>query len=388
MFKKNLLIGGNPKIYKDNAQNRRLGRVGKEYGADTDSKHVVHAVPLKLKSKKLTTSQIAMQKARRRSGKRSPRRSHIFKKHSVHRTTHIKDHCINKLSLNVGDYDNYGFNGKYNKCLKYNNMRKCWEEENKRLGFRSEYVTKEQIDEVRSTYSKYKRDTENRNRINFTKWKRKNRGKDHDEWVEEEEWVFPIDIYILNKSSRESEEICKSAGNWKYPRERVPLSNNKLLTENLSKESCVYCKENEPNKVIFRKTDNKWYIQDLHKSADCERTGINGADFYKPLRPGNPDASIFYTRRSDFINPPQSGNFFSPLTKTMFFSGDIFDLVEDNGLCLKEPSELRDILNKIWDNYEAGTISKKEHKKQIDETWEMWNNLSYDQDGWELKHLE
>ena len=386
MFKKKLLIGGNPKIYKDNALNRKLGRVGKEYGADTSSKHTVHAVPLKLKSKKLTISQMAMQKARRRYSKRSPRRSHTSKKPSVHITKHIKDNCINKLSLCVGEYDNYGFNGIYNKCLKYNTIRKCWEEENKKLGFRSEYVTKEQIDKVRITYNKYKRDTENRNSINFTKWKRKNRGKDHVEWTGKE-WVFPIDIYILNKSSLDSEEICKSAGNWKYPRERVPLSNNKLLTENLSKESCVYCKENEPNKVIFRKTDNKWYIQDLHKSADCKRTGINGIDFYKPLRPGNPDAAIFYTRRNDFINPPQSGDFISPITKTMFFSGDIFDLVEDNGLCLKEPSNLRDILNKIWDDYENGIISRKEHKKQIDNAWEMWNNWSYDQDGWELKHL-
>ena len=32
-------------------------------------------------------------------------------------------------------------------------------------------------------------------------------------------------------------------------------------------------------------------------------------------------------------------------------------------------------------------ISRKEHKKQIDNAWEMWNNWSYDQDGWELKHL-
>ena len=49
-------------------------------------------------------------------------------------------------------------------------------------------------------------------------------------------------------------------------------------------------------------------------------------------------------------------------------------------------TELRKRLNKIWDMYEAGKLSRREKMDQINEQWEMWNKETYDRKGWELKH--
>ena len=97
------------------------------------------------------------------------------------------------------------------------------------------------------------------------------------------------------------------------------------MTEQLCKESCVYCKVGEPNKVIFRKLDRKWYIQDLHKSIRCTRTGINGPDFYKPHDVGTPEDVLFYTKEMNHVNPPEHN------------SGSKGFISNSNVDCLKNP---------------------------------------------------
>ena len=236
-----------------------------------------------------------------------------------------------------------------------------WQEVNPKLGFRSEYVTDEQIQQA---YVKFATINENQRRLP------KSERSENWEW-----WGTYPEGYVMNSSSLESEELCHAAGNWKFHGIRVGHSNNKLLTDDLSKKSCVYCKQNEPNKVIYRKTNKKWYIQDLHKSTECERYGINEPYFYKPRAAGRPEDVIFETYLNHHLNPPEEsyGN-----------SG----FITVNGNCLKEPSRLRGKLNEIWDEYDAGKITKKEHYDQINEQWEMWNNETYDREGWELKHLK
>jgi len=356
-YSNRVLSGGSPKKLKKCAPGKvrspTTNRCIKSKGSKPVKK-LKECAPGKVRSP--TTNRCVKPKGSKAKSPKAKRPS--LKKLAVYKRP-SKDLCIKQLSLCVGDYDNYGFNGKYNKCLEF--KKTGWKEVNPKLGFRSEYVTDEQIQKA---HAKFANETENQLRLPES-----DRSKNW-EW-----WANNPEGYVMNTSSLESEELCHAAGNWKFPGVRVGRSNNKLLTDDLSKKSCVYCKQNEPNKVIYRKTNKKWYIQDLLKSTECERTGINSPNFYKPREAGKPEDVIFETYLNHHLNPPEEsyGN-----------SG----FITVNGNCLKEPSWQRGRLNEIWDDYDAGKLTKREHRDQINEQWEMWNNETYDREGWELKHLK
>ena len=348
--------GGYPKTYADNATNRKLDRVGKP-------------IVRKTSSKTSTKKECPPGKVLSPKGRCVKDRSKVQQKTSSDSTNNL---CIECLTLKIGDYDNYGLNGTYVKCLEFSKSGKKWVEPNKKLGFRSEYITTEQTKKHKKNYKKYTEKTLADNKKNLAQWKKKNQRKSIHEW-DAEIYILSKEIYILNQSALESETICKNEGNLSFKPKEIPRSNNKIMTDQLSKESCVYCKLGEPNKLIFRKSDKKWYIQDLHKSTRCYRYDITSSYFYKPNDGGLPEDVLFHTKVTNQINPPEN-NYGS--------YGFIANKVE----CLKEPSRLLDKLNLIWDNYEAGKLTRKEHKQYIDNTWKLWINEPYDLEGFELKH--
>ena len=234
--------GGYPKTYADNATNRKLDRVGKP-------------IVRKTSSKTSTKKECPPGKVLSPKGRCVKDRSKVQQKTSSDSTNNL---CIECLTLKIGDYDNYGLNGTYVKCLEFSKSGKKWVEPNKKLGFRSEYITTEQTKKHKKNYKKYTEKTLADNKKNLAQWKKKNQRKSIHEW-DDEIYILSKEIYILNQSALESETICKNEGNLSFKPKEIPRSNNKIMTDQLSKESCVYCKLGEPNKLIFRKSDKKWF---------------------------------------------------------------------------------------------------------------------------------
>ena len=379
----NNMDGGNPKIYTDNAMNRKLGRVGKPIvrrNSKTQNKKTVkkECPPGKIISPKgrcvKDRSKIKPVKKECPEGKVLSPKGRCVKDRSkikpIKRDNSVL--CVNHLSLKLGKYDNYAMNGTYAKCLEFSKSTKKWQESNKNLGFRSEYITPEQTIKHQKEYKIYSDKNEMDNRNNLMKWKKKNKYKSIDQWTGET-YILPKEIYVLNASALESETICKNEGNLSFREKEIPRSNNKIMTEQLSKESCVYCKVGEPNKVIFRKSDKKWYIQDLHKSIRCSRNGINSSDFYKPHDVGSPTDVLFYTKEMNHVNPPENN------------SGSK-GFIPNNVDCLKEPTKLRNKLNLIWDKYDKGKLDRKQNREHIQNTWTSWVNEPFNQKDFEIKH--
>ena len=401
--------GGNPKIYTDNAMNRKLGRVGKPIvrrNSKTQNKKTIKKEcpkgkvlspkgrcvkdrsKLKPIKKECPEGKVLSPKGRcikdrskLKSIKKECPEGKILspKGRCVKDRTNVKPvkrgnrvPCVNHLSLKLGNYDNYTLNGTYAKCLEFSKSTKKWQESNKKLGFRSEYITPEQMKKHEKNYGKYSEQIILDNKKNLAQWRKNNPRKNVYEW-NNQIYGLPKEIYILNQSALESETICKNEGNLSFQEKEIPRSNNKIMTEQLCKESCVYCKVGEPNKVIFRKLDRKWYIQDLHKSIKCTRTGINGPDFYKPHDVGTPKDVLFYTKEMNHVNPPENNS---------GSKGFISNSVD----CLKEPTKLRNKLNLIWDKYDKGKLDRKQYREHIQNTWTSWVNKPFNQKDFEIKH--
>ena len=89
-------------------------------------------------------------------------------------------------------------------------------------------------------YEKYNQQIVLDNKKNLAQWRKNNPRKNVYEWNNQ---IYGLQKkYILNQSALESETICKNEGNLSFQEKEIPRSNNKIMTEQLCKESCVYCK--------------------------------------------------------------------------------------------------------------------------------------------------